>query len=170
MSEEDSIENEAAQKDKSEIPKIFGFIIGFAGIYFLIISLFSLLTLLILQGISNDTGAMSPESIYTMALTITSILISTTAVLVGFKLVKYRDSGRKIFNVYTLAVIVFYSLNYLYKKNIIEKSFANIPPELAASVKDGELASLLVLFILPAILVVVAIILNLKHVKNSLSR
>ena len=156
------------QKEVSEIPKVLGFIIGFAGIYFLIISLFTLLSVLVIEGASNDSDSMSADTFYTLTLTITSILISATAVLIGIRLIKYLDSGRKLFNIFTIAVTLIYSLNFLYKKNIIDKSFANIPAELAASVKGGELSGLLVLFILPTILVIVAFVLNLKRVKNSL--
>ena len=158
------------QKNPSEIPKIMGFIIGFGGIYFLIISLFSLLTIMVIQGTSDVSGSMSADDRNAITLTIISILISLGAIYIGIKLIKHLDIGRKLFNIYAVAVTFVYSLIYLYKKNIIEKSFANIPPELAASVKGGELSGLLVLFILPAILVIVALLLNLKSVKNSLIR
>ena len=93
------------QKKRSELPKTLGFIITFAGIFFLVASFFSLLTLFVLQVSSGDSESLSAKEIYASILTISTILTSLAAIYIGIKLIKYLDIGRKLFNIYTVVVI-----------------------------------------------------------------
>ena len=52
--------------------RTLGFIIGFFGIYFLVIALFSLLSITVLQSSDAVTGAMSDKDLYSLIITITS--------------------------------------------------------------------------------------------------
>jgi hypothetical protein len=71
---------------------------------------------------------------------------------------------------YSLVVVITLAWGkYTYQQNEIAKSFANIPSELAAASKGLELSDTLTVFILPLILIVVALLLNLGRSKNSLS-
>lgn len=155
-------------KKHSDIPRTLGFIITFVGVFFLVASFFSLLTILVLQASSNDTGPMSSRDIYATVLSITSILTSLGAIYIGFKLIKKLDIGRKLFNIYMLIVIALAWGKFTYKQNEIAKSFSNMPAELAANAKQIELGDALTVFILPAILILVALLLNMRRSKDSL--
>ena len=156
-------------KAQSEIPRTLGFLIAFVGVFFLVATLFSLLTIVVLQASTGDSGPLSSKDKYTIALTITSLLTALGALYVGVKLIKKLDSGRKLFNIFGLIVIALAWAKFMYKQNAIEKSFANMPAELAANAKQIELGDTLTIFILPAILIVVALLLNLRRSKDSLT-
>ena len=149
------------QKKLSDLARTLGFIIAFAGVFFLVISLFSLLTLLVLQT-TGGSGPIPAEEKYALFLTISSILISIAAFIIGIKLIKQQDIGRKLFNAFTVIVIALAWGKYTYKQNEIAKSYANIPAELAAQSKGIELGDAMTVFILPFILIIVALLLNLK--------
>jgi hypothetical protein len=148
--------------------RTLGFIIGFFGLYFLVIGLFSLVAITVLKG-STD-GGMPEKDIYAIVLTISSIFISMAAMFIGYKLIKRLDSGRKLFNVLVVVSILISIAQYTYNQNVIARSFSNMPPELAAAARGSESASSQLVFILPAVLVVLAIILNFGKVKEWLTR
>ena len=162
--------NDSSQGDltTSGASRTLGFIIGFFGIYFLVIGLFSLVAITVLKG-STD-GGMPEKDIYAIVLTVSSIFISLAAMFIGYKLIKRLDSGRKLFNVLTIASILISIAQYTYNQNVIARSFSNMPPELAAAARGSESASSQLVFILPVILVVLAIILNFGKVKEWLMR
>jgi hypothetical protein len=156
------------QEQPSDIPKTLGFIIASAGIFFLVASLFSLLTLFVLQATSGDSESFSAKEMYATILTISAILTSLAAIYIGIKLIKQLDIGRKLFNIYTVIVIALAWGKFTYQQNEIAKSFANMPAELAANAKQIELSDALTVFILPLLLIVVMLLLNLKRSKQSL--
>ncbi len=149
------------QKKLSDLARTLGFLTTFAGVFFLVISLFSLLTLLVLQA-TGDSGPIPAGDKYALFLTISSILISISAVIIGIKLIKQQDIGRKLFNGFTVIVIALAWGKYTYKQYEIAKSYANIPAELAAQSKGIELGDAMTVFILPFILIIAALLLNLK--------
>lgn len=157
------------QKKPSEIPKTLGFIITFAGVFFLVASLFSLITLFVLQASSGDSESLSPDELYATILTITTILTTLSAIYIGVKLIRQLDIGRKLFNIFTVIIIALAWGKYVYQQNEIAKSFANMPAELIANAVQIELSSALTVFILPAILIAVMLLLNIRSSKDSLS-
>lgn len=159
-----------AQNQPSDISRTLGFIIGFFGIYFLVIGLFSLLAILVLENSSLGTESMSDKDIYALVLTITSIFISLAAMFIGFKLIKRLDIGRKLFNIYTIIIILISLAQNAYSQHIIGKSFANMPPELAAAARGSESSASLTVFILPTVLVLIGIVLNWGKMKAWLTR
>ncbi len=164
---ETNIATDADQKLPETGPaRTLGFIIGFFGIYFLVIGLFSILAITVLQNSNISSGAMSDKDIYSLILTFTSILISLSAMFIGYKLIKRLDIGRKLFNVLTIVSILISIAQYTYSQYLIGKSFANMPPELAAAARGSESASSQLVFILPAVLVVIAVILNFGKIKQ----
>ncbi len=158
-----------ALKTQSEIPRTLGFLIAFVGVFFLVATVFSLITIMVLQVSSGDSGPLSSKDKYTITLTVTSLFTALGAFYIGVKLIKKLDSGRKLFNIFSLFVIALAWAKFMYKQNAIEKSFANMPAELAANAKQIELGDTLTVFILPAILILVALLLNLRRSKDSLS-
>jgi len=154
----------------SDISRTIGFIVGFFGIYFLVIGLFSLLAILVLENSDLGTEAMSEKDIYSLVLTITSIFIALAAIFIGYKLIKRLDSGRKLFNIFTLIIILISFAQNAYNQHIIAKSFANMPAELAAAARESESTASLIVFILPSILVVIGIVLNWVKIKSWLTR
>ncbi len=169
MSSTNNSDTDKTLKTQSEIPRTLGFLIAFIGVFFLVATLFSLLTIVVLQASTGDSGPLSSKDKYTIALTITSLLTALGALYIGIKLIKKLDSGRKLFNIFGLIVIALAWAKFMYKQNAIEKSFANMPAELAANAKQIELGDTMTIFILPAILIVVALLLNLRRSKDSLS-
>lgn len=161
-------------KNSNEIPsdtsRTLGFIIGFFGIYFLVIGLFSLISITVLQNSGAATGTMAEKDIYALVLTISSIFISLSAIFIGYKLIKQLDSGRKFFNLLTIVSIIISIAQYTYNQNVIARSFANMPPELAAAARGSESAASQLVFILPAVLIVLTLILNFKKIKQWLKR
>lgn len=168
MSNNNPLSQETELKKRSELPRTLGFIITFAGIFFLFGSFFSFLTLVVLRITAGDSDTMSADEIYAAILSFSSILTSLAAIYIGIKLIKYADVGRKFFNIFTVIVIALVLAKYTYKQHSIAQSFANIPPELAANSKGLELSDALSVFILPAILIVVAILLNIKRSRDAL--
>lgn len=168
MSNNSPLTPKSKQKKRSELPKTLGFIITLAGIFFLFSSFFSFLTLLILRLTSGDSETMSADEIYATLLSFSAILASLAALYIGIKLIKYADVGRRFFNVFTVIVITLVLVKYAYKQHSITQSFANIPPELAANSKGIELSDALTVFILPVILIVVAVLLNIKRSRDAL--
>ena len=158
------------QNEHSEIPKTIGFIITVAGIFFLVASLFSLLTLFVLQASSGDSESLSSEEMYATILVITTILTTLASIYIGIKLIKQLDIGRKLFNIFTVIVIALAWGKYAYQQNEIAKSFANMPAELIANAKQIELSSAMTVFILPGILVIIVLLLNIRSSKRSLKR
>jgi heme/copper-type cytochrome/quinol oxidase subunit 2 len=158
------------QNKQSEIPKTIGIIITVAGIFFLVASLFSLLTLFVLQASSGDSESLSSKEIYATILTITTILTTLASIYIGIKLIKQLDVGRKLFNIFTVVVIALAWGKYAYQQNEIAKSFANMPAELIENAKQIELSSAMTVFILPAILITILLLLNIRSSKASLKR
>ena len=168
MSNSRASESKPTLKKHSEIPRTLGFLIAFVGVFFLVATVFSLITIVVLQAVSGDTGPLSSKDKYTIALSITSLLTALGALYIGIKLIKKLDSGRKLFNIFGLIVIALAWVKFMYKQNAIEKSFANMPAELAANAKQIELGDTLTIFILPVILIVIALLLNLPRSRASL--
>ena len=169
MSETNNSTNEKQHK-RSELPKTLGFIMTFAGIFFLIASLFSLLTLFILRTSSGDAESFSPKEIYAVILTITTILTTLAAIYIGIKLIKHLDIGRRLFTLLTVIVMGLSWVKFAYQQKEITVRFAHLPADAVASVKQAELNSTLMVFILPIILILVALLLNTKRSKAALKR
>ena len=158
-----------AKDEPSDLSRTLGFVIGFFGIYFLVIGLFSLLAITVLQ--NSDLGKeMSDKDIYALIKAIISLFISLSAMFIAYKLIKRLDSGRILFNILTIIVIMLSIAQNAYNQHLIARSFANMPAELAAAAKGSESAASLTVFILPAILVLLAIILNWRKMKAWLTR
>lgn len=150
----------------SVIPSTLGFLIALFGTFFLVATFFSLITIFVLR--VTDEGAMSESEKYAMILTVSSFLTALGALYIGIKLIKRQDVGRKLFNIFSLIVIALAWLKFTYKQNKIAESYANIPKELAANAKQIELSDTLTIFILPILLLVVALLLNLKRSRAAL--
>ena len=173
MSETKDLDKPTLNDDSHQLgdtARTLGFIIGFFGIYFLVIGLFSILAFTVLHNSSAGPESMPEKDVYALIITITSILISLSAMFIGYKLIKRLDSGRKLFNILTIASILISVAQYTYSQNLIAKSFANMPPELAAAARGSESAASQLVFILPAVLVVLALILNFAKIKAWLVR
>jgi len=168
MTSNNDLETKKGLSKSSEIPRTLGFLIAFVGVFFLVATVFSLITIVVLQAASGDSGPLSSKDKYTIALSITSLLTALGALYIGIKLIKKLDIGRKLFNIFGLIVIALAWAKFMYKQNSIEKSFANMPAELAANAKQIELGDTMTVFILPAILIVVALLLNLRRSRASL--
>lgn len=168
MSEINNVRSENLNENPNQLSdtaRTLGFIIGFFGIYFLVIGLFSIIAFTVLHSSSAGPEIMPEKDVYSLIITITSILISLSAIYIGYKLIKRLDIGRKLFNLLTIASVIISIAQYTYSQNLIAKSFANMPPELAAAARGSESASSQLVFILPAILILLALVLNFTKIK-----
>ncbi len=155
-------------KKLSEIPRSLGFLITVIGVFFVVATLFSLLTIVVIET-AKGGGSLSDNDKYVLLLTITSLITALFAVFIGIKLIQRKDLGRKLFNVFSLLVIAFAWGKYTVKQRMIAESYANIPAELAANAKSIEISDALLVFLLPIILVIVALLLNLPRSKAALN-
>lgn len=167
MSETNNIDNSElnlglneATGQLNDTARTLGFIIGFFGIYFLVISLFSIIAFTVLHNSTAGPESMPEKDLYSLIITLASTFISLSAMFIGYKLIRRLDIGRILFNILTLVSIIISIAQYTYSQNLIAKSFANMPPELAAAARGSESAASQLVFILPAVLVLLAIILN----------
>jgi len=151
----------------SEIPRTLGFLITVIGVFFVVATLFSLLTIVVMQTAKGD-GSLSDNDKYVLLLTITSLITALFAVFIGIKLIKRKNIGRILFNVFSLLVIAFAWGKYTVKQRMIAESYANMPVELAANAKSIEISDALMVFLLPVILLVVAQLLNMPRSKAAL--
>lgn len=159
-------ESNESQKQSSDTSRTLGFIIGFFGIYFLVIGLFSLLAFLVLENSDLALELMSDKDIYALILIINSIFVSLTAMFIGYKLIKRLDIGRKVFNIFTFVIILISLAQNAYNQHIIARSFSNMPAELAAAARGSESSASLTVFILPTVLLVLGIVLNWEKMKS----
>ena len=168
MSTTENNDSLSVENNRSDLPRTIGFIVGFFGIFFLVIGFFSLLSFAVTEMSSLGDGPLGDKEIYSLILIITSIIISLSAMFIGLQLIKRRTKGRKLFNVLTVFIIFTSIAQYTYNQFIIAKSFSNMPPELAAAARGSESSASLIVFILPCILISIAVILNLPKMRKSL--
>lgn len=158
------------QNTPSGYSRTLGFIIGFFGIYFSVIGLFSLLAFLVLESSELGVEPMSDKDAYALLLIVSSIFISLAAIFIAYTLIERLDIGRKLFNAYTLIIILISLVQNAYNQHIIAKSFSNMPAELAAAARGSESAASLTVFILPTVLVLLGLILNGGNIKRWLTQ
>jgi len=137
---------------------------SFFGIFFLVISFFSLTSIIILQSLNEDSGSMSEKDTYSLILIICYSLISLSAMVTGYKLIKRLDIGRILFNILTVVVILISIAQNAYNQHLIGKTYANMPADLAANLKGNESSSSLSVFILPVVLILISIVLNWRKI------
>ena len=98
-----------------------------------------------------------------------SILTSLWAIFIGIKLIKYQDIGRRHFNYYTVLMIGFSVFAYFYTRSMMENAFSGMKPEMAQAAQDISSISSASIFIAPLIMIIVALLLNQKRVRESLT-
>ena len=158
---------------RSSIPKVIGIISIILGALGLIFGLLGLASMMFASGaldmISQSGGMMGINKTYYMGTTALSVLTSIWAIWIGFKLLKYLDIGRRHYNFYTIFMIAISIINFFYTKSMMDKMFADMSPEMANAAGGMSSISSLGAFIAPIILIIVALLLNQKNVKDSLS-
>ncbi len=146
--------------NKSSFPKIIGIISIIVSVF----TLLSILLIFVMPGVLQTQLSAGISLGYIIASKLFSAVTALWAISIGIKLVKYRDSGRKHYNYYTAFVIVTSFFNYINMKF----DLLNMP-NLQAQMQQVGTELLIVLFAAPLIILIVALLLNRKSVKASLS-
>jgi hypothetical protein len=158
---------------RSSIPKVIGIISIILGALGLIFGLFGLATMIfagdMMESLNAAGGLPGMSKSYLIGSTSISILTSAWAIFIGMKLLKYLDIGRRHFNYYTILTIIVSIGTFFYTKSMMDTMFADMSPEVAAAAGGMGTLSSLGAFVAPIILIIVALLLNQKNVKDSLS-
>ena len=154
--------------ERSSIPKVIG-----------IISLV-LATLGILGALSGLAVFFNDELLkmqlklgfsknYLMGSHLISLIGSLWAIFIGIKLVKYQDIGRRHFNYYVVYTIILSTVGYFVTQSVMKDMFSELDANVSkAAIQASSITSYSV-FIVPIIIIIVAILLNQKRVKDSLT-
>ncbi len=156
---------------RSPIPKIIGIITLVLGVLALVASVMGLVSILIITiGMKNgDWGSVQALGIDTNYLTgssIISIIMAAWAIFIGIKLIKYLDIGRRHFN-YSIIVTIIISIAVIVYSQIM-MSNENIKPGFTAA--GMLLLPTWQLYARILLLIVGAVLLNKKDVKDSLTQ
>ncbi len=154
---------------RSSIPKVIGIIslvmagLGIFG------ALAGLATSFFIPEVLDAQASMGLSKNYLIGTQVASFIISLWAIFIGIKLIKYLDIGRRHFNYYTIISVLMSIVGYFMTKNMMKDMFADMSPEMAKAATEASTLTSLVVFISPIIIIIVAILLNQKRVKDSLS-
>ena len=105
---------------------------------------------------------------YLIGSNIVSLITSLWAIFIGIKLVKYEDIGRRHFNYYAAVMVIMSIIAYFVTRNMMANMFKDLSPEASAAAMDVSTISSASVFIAPIIIIIVALLLNQKRVKDSL--
>ncbi|MEE9326328.1 MAG: hypothetical protein V3U71_03455 [Cocleimonas sp.] len=158
---------------RSSIPKVIGIISIILGALGLITGLFTFAGTFMASGALEslqESGAAIPglDKNYLMISGVITLVTSIWAIFIGFKLLKYLDLGRRHFNYYTIVTIIISIVTFFYTKDMMDKMFADMPSDVANAAGGMATLGSMGAFIAPIILIIVALLLNQKNVKDSL--
>jgi len=153
---------------RSAIPKVIGIIslilagLGlFGAIANLVMSLF-------MPAMLEAQMNLGFSKTYLIGSNIVSLITSLWAIFIGIKLVKYEDIGRRHFNYYAAVMVIMSIVAYFVTRNMMTNMFKDLSPEASAAAMDVSTISSASVFIAPVIIIIVALLLNQKRVKDSL--
>ena len=154
---------------RSSIPKVIGIISIILGGLGAVSGIFGLGSMA-LMGDAMNLDALGMSSTYLIGSSVVTILTSIWAIFIGIKLLKYSDTGRVHFNIYTVVTIIISIVTFFYTKSMMDNMFKDMSPEMAAAAGSASTFSSLGAFIAPILLIIVALLLNQQNVKDSLNK
>lgn len=156
-------------QERSSIPKVIGIIsIVLAGLG-IMGALASIAMSFAMPEIMQAQTKMGFSKNYILGSNLVSLLTSSWAIFIGIKLVKYLDIGRRHFNYYAIFAVCMSVFAFFYTRNTLQDMFSEMKPEMANAAQDLSSVSSAAVFIAPAIILIVALILNQQRVKDSLN-
>lgn len=156
------------QRSRSAIPKVIGIISLVLAVLGLLGAIAGIAMLQLKPQLMETQMQMGFSKNYILGSNFLSILTSLWAIFIGVKLIKYQDIGRRHFNYYTVLMIVFSVFAFFYTRSMMENAFSSMKPEMARAAQDISTLSSASIFIGPVIMIIVALLLNQKRVRESL--
>ncbi len=154
---------------RSAIPKVIGIIsliLAGLGIFGALASLFASL---FMPAMLEAQVNMGFSKTYLISSNFVSLLTSLWAIFIGIKLIKYQDIGRRHFNYYTVVMVIMSIIAFFVTRNMMENMFSDMSPEAGAAAMELSSISSASVFVAPVIIIIVALLLNQKKVKDSLN-
>ena len=154
---------------RSSIPKVIGIIsLVLAGLGILG-ALFGLAASVFMPSMLEAQTALGFSKSYLLGSNVISLLTSIWALFIGLKLIKYLDIGRRHFNYYTIITVIMSVVAFFYTKSMMKDMYAKMDPEMSNAAMDLSTISSASVFIAPVLTIIVALLLNQKNVKDSLT-
>ena len=153
---------------KSSLPKVIGIIsiiLGALGIFGAAASLGSMI---FLPSVLEAQMSLGFSQNYVIGSSVISLLASAWAVFIGIKLVKYKDTGRRQYNYYAGYTVLISIIGYVVTQGFLKEMFGQMTPEMSDAAVDLSSVSSLTMFIAPIVVIIVAVLLNQKNVKDCL--
>jgi len=160
--------NQGLQK-RSSIPKVVGIISIIFAILGLVGSVMSLAASFFMPAVLEAQTNMGFSEGYILGSAILGLLMSLWALFIGIKLIKYKDSGRKQFNIYAIINVLMSIGTYFYMQSAMKSMFSGMDPAAAAAAQEMSSITSLSAFIGPILIIIVALLLNKKSSKESLT-
>jgi len=157
-------------QSRSAIPKVIGIISLIFAVLGILGSIAGLAASIFMPQVLEAQVNMGFDKNYLLAMNAISLVTSLWALFFGIKLIKYQDVGRRHFNYYTIVMILMSIVNFFYTRDITKNLYANMEPNMAGAAIDMSTISSLSAFIAPVIMIIIALLLNQKKVKDSLSQ
>ena len=161
--------NSNAFNQRSSTPKVIGIISLVLASITLMSALAGLAMSFFVPEMIDVEKSMGLSKNYIVGSNIVSLLTSLWAIFIGIKLIKYLDIGRRHFNYYTVLTIIMSILVFFYTRSMMKNVFSGMKPEMAQAAQELSTTSSLAVFVGPVVLTLVAILLNNKRSKESLS-
>jgi len=154
---------------RSAIPKVIGIISLIFSILGLIGAIGGIAASYFMPQVLEAQVSMGFDKNYLLGMNVLGILTSLWALFIGIKLIKYKDIGRRHFNYYTIFTVIISIVNFFYTKDMTKKLYADMDPKMANAAIDMSTITSLSAFIAPVLIIIVALLLNQKKVKESLN-
>lgn len=155
--------------NRSALPKVIGIISIVLSVIGLIGAIGGIAATYFMPQVQEAQASMGFDKNYLLAMNVLGIITSFWALFIGIKLIKYKDAGRRQFNYYTIFAVIMSIVNFFYTKDITKNLYANMDPKVANTAMEMSTMTSLSAFIAPILIIIVAILLNQKRVKKSLS-
>jgi len=154
---------------RSAIPKVVGIISLIFSILGLLGAIGGLAAFFLMPQMLEAQMNMGFDKNYLIVMNVLGIITSLWALFISIKLIKYKDIGRRHFNYYTVFTVIMSIVNFFYTRDITKNLYANMDPKMADAAVDMSTITSLSAFIAPALIIIIALLLNQKKVKSSLS-
>lgn len=154
---------------RSALPKVIGIISLIMAGLGLLGAIGGLASSLFMPSLMEAQVSLGFSKSYLLGSNIVGLLASLWAIFIGIKLVKYKDTGRKHYNYYAIYAVIMSIVTYFLTKNMMEKVYADMSPEVAGAAMDMSSITSATVFLFPIIIIIIALLLNQKKVRASLN-
>ena len=156
-------------QSRSSLPKVIGIIslimagLGIFG------AIGGLATTFFMPSIVETQVNMGFSKTYLLGSNVMGLAASLWAVFIGIKLVKYKDVGRRHYNYYAIYAVIMSIVTFFMTQSMMKNLYSDMNPKMAGAAMDMSSISSATVFLFPVIIIIVALLLNQKRVKDSLN-